>query len=123
MYTLDTNAIIYYLKGDAKVVETIKEVFGMNSPIYVSTVTEIELFGFHDLTDTEAADIDEFLHIVSVIPVDSRIARLAGAVRKNHHLKLPDSVIAATALFTGTRLLTRNVADFKKVPDLQVQGI
>lgn len=123
MYTLDTNAIIYYLKGDAKVVETIKEVFGMNSPIYVSTITEIELFGFHDLTNAEASDIDEFLHIVSVIPVDSRIARLAGMVRKNHYLKLPDSAIAATALFTGTRLLTRNVGDFKKVPDLQVQEI
>ena len=120
---MDTNVIIYYLKGDAKVVETVRKIFSMNSPVYVSTITEIELFGFHNLTDSEAADINEFLHIVSVIPVDSRIARLAGAVRKNHHLKLPDSAIAATTLFTGTRLLTRNVNDFKGIPNLQVQGI
>jgi len=46
VYTLDTNAIIYYLKGDAKVVETVKDVFDTNSPIYISTITEIELFGF-----------------------------------------------------------------------------
>jgi len=44
-------------------------------------------------------------------------------VRKNHGLKIADSAIAATALFTGSTLLTRNVKDFKRVPELKIQGI
>ena len=35
-------------------------------------------------------------------------------------LKLPDAIIAATALHTGTPLLTRNVKDFKKVRGLKL---
>ena len=40
-----------------------------------------------------------------------------------HRLKLADSAIAATALFTGTKLLTRNTRDFKNVFNLAVQRI
>ena len=55
--------------------------------------------------------------------MDSRIARLAGMIQKNHHLKIADGAIAATAIITGTRLLTRNIKDFKKVPDLDVEMV
>lgn len=54
------------------------------------------------------------------IPVDSRLARTAGMLRRLYALKTPDSAIAATALITGTALVTRNVSDFKKIPDLRV---
>ena len=114
---------MYYLKGEEEVVSAVREIFEKSSPVYISTVTEIELFGFHDLTDIEAGHIDEFLKIVSIIPLDSRIARLAGFLRRTHRLKLADSAIAATALFTGTKLLTRNTRDFKNVFNLAVQRI
>ena len=42
---------------------------------------------------------------------------------KKNNLKLADSIIAATALFTGTALLTRNVRDFKRVAGLRVEAI
>jgi predicted nucleic acid-binding protein len=86
-------------------------------------ITEVELFGFPQLSDEEAERIEKFLHTVSIIPMDSQIARLTGTIRKKHQLRIADSVIAATALFTGTRLLTRNVGDFKKVPELHIQEI
>jgi len=35
-------------------------------------------------------------------------------------LKLPDAIIAATALHLGMPLMTRNVKDFQKVPDLDL---
>ena len=67
--------------------------------------------------------IEELLATISVIPVDSHIARLAALVRRRHRLKVPDSVIAATAMFTGSRLLTRNARDFRKIPGLTVLKI
>lgn len=122
VYTFDTNVIIYYLDRDGRVLPIVHEIFERNSPVYVSTVSEIELFGFPRLTDEEAAEIDDVLRTVSLIPLDSRIARLAAALRKNHGLKIADSAIAATALFTGSTLLTRNVKDFRRVSELKLQN-
>ena len=123
MYTLDTNAILYYLKDDVGAVSVLRDVFAENVPIYVSAVTELELFAYSDLTAEEELLIEELLATISVIPVDSRIARLAALVRRSYRLKVPDSVIAATAMFTGSKLLTRNTRDFRKIPNFIVVKI
>lgn len=123
MYTLDTNAIIYFLKDEISVVSLLKGIFLQNVPLYISAITEIELFGFPKLTDTEAEQIEEILRTVAVIPVDSRIARIAGQIRRFYKLNIADSTIAATAMFTGTTLLTRNTHDFKKIPNISLHKI
>ena len=120
MYTLDTNAILYYLKDDAAAVSILRGVFAENVPVYVSAITELELFAFSNISLVEESLIEELLTTISVIPVDSRIARLAALVRRHYRLKVPDSVIAATATFTGSTLLTRNTRDFRKFPSLTV---
>lgn len=123
MYTLDTNAIIYYIKDDAGVIRVIDEILAKGFPLYVSTISEVELFRFPELGDAEAKKIDALLTTVFLIAVDSRIARRAADLGKLYGLETADSVIAATALFTGTTLLTRNIRDFKKVPNLRVERI
>jgi len=123
MYIFDTNAVIYYVKEESSVVSIIEDIYTKNIPVYVSVITEAELFGFPQLSDEEAERIEKFLHTVSIIPMDSQIARLTGTIRKKYQLRIADSVIAATALFTSARLLTRNVGDFKKVPELHIQEI
>lgn len=123
MYTLDTNAILYYLKDDSAAVSVLRGVFAENVPVYVSAVTELELFAYSDLSSQEESLIEELLKTISVIPVDSRLARLAALVRRHYRLKVPDSVIAATAMFTGSKLLTRNTRDFRKIPSLTVLRI
>src|SRR3989338_154189 len=102
MYTLDTNVIIYYLRDDAGTAATIREILSGGSPLYVSAITEVELFSFPLLGAREITQIEGLLRTVAVIPVDSQIARLAGALRRAYGLKTADSVIAATALFAGT---------------------
>lgn len=123
MYTLDTNAIIYYLKGDSRVSPLLNRLLGQNVALYISSLTEIELFGFSGLTETEEQAINEFLDTIGTIPLDSRVARTAGSLRRRYGLSVTDSAIAATALFTGTILVTRNVRDFKKVPSLKLLAI
>ncbi|MDP2630961.1 MAG: type II toxin-antitoxin system VapC family toxin [Candidatus Uhrbacteria bacterium] len=115
MYTLDTNAIIYYLKGDSQATVFFDTIIARNVPLYVSTITEVELFGFSALTNDEAESINQILTTVTIIPLDSRIARIAGSLRRQYHIKVPDSIIAATTLVTHTMLVTRNVKDFRKV--------
>ncbi len=123
MYTLDTNAIIYYLKDEPDVVTSLNTIFTQNVPIYISTITEIELFGFSKLSEQETAQIEAILRTVAIIPVDSRIARTAGFIRRNYHINIADSTMAATALFTGTTLLTRNIRDFRKIPNFSLQKV
>jgi predicted nucleic acid-binding protein len=123
MYLLDTNAVIYYVQEESSVVSIIEDIYTKNIPVYVSVITEAELFGFPQLSDEEAERIEKFLRTVSIIPMDSQIARLTGTIRKTYQLKIADSVIAATALFANAQLLTRNVGDFKKVPELHIQEI
>jgi len=124
MYTLDTNTVIYYQKRDARVVPVLRSILlESNTIVYVSTITEAELFSFSQLSPEEVAIINNILQTTARIPVDSQIARAAGRIRGTYHLKLADSLIAATALFTGSTLLTRNVRDFKNVPNLRLQQI
>jgi len=124
VYTLDTNAIIYALKGDTHALPVLRDIFADGSiPVYVTTITEIELFGFPQLHVDEAVLIENFLQKVSRVSLDSQIARAAAGIRRRYHLRLPDSVIAATTIFTNSTLLTRNVRDFQKVPGLRLQEI
>lgn len=123
MYTFDTNVIIYYLDRDENVWAVVRGIVGQNAVVYVSAMSEIELFGFPKLSEEEMLEIDGVLRTMSVVPVDSQIARLAGEIRRSYGLKVPDSAVAATALYTGSTLLTRNVRDFKKIPLLRLQGV
>lgn len=120
MYTLDTNIIIYYLKDDKKAVSLIRLLLSKNTAMNVSSVTEIELFGFPNLNPREEELIENLLKGLAVIPVDSRIARIAGFLRRTYKIKIADSAIAATALFTGSTLITRNAKDFNKVANLKL---
>ena len=120
MYTLDTNAIIYYLKDDPATVSSLRNIFAQNVPVYVSAITELELFAFSNLSAAEEKLIEELLTTVAVISFDSHIARLGAFIRRQYRLKVPDSVIAATALFTGSTLLTRNTRDFRRIPNLSL---
>lgn len=122
-YTLDTNAILYYLKDDAKAISLLREIIVHDAPIYISAITELELFAFSGISAQEQTLIEGLLTTVSVIPVDSHMARLASFIRREYRLKVPDSVIAATALFTGSALVTRNTRDFKKITGLSLLKI
>ncbi|CAN5788164.1 hypothetical protein BH23ACT12_BH23ACT12_11140 [soil metagenome] len=52
--------------------------------------------------------------------VDRRVADKAGELRRIA-LKMPDALIAATALVHQLALLTRNTSDFRKVPGLRLK--
>ena len=55
MYTLDTNAIIYYISEEPAAVQTLEDILAQEVPLYVSTVTELELFSLSTLGRVEEA--------------------------------------------------------------------
>ena len=55
-----------------------------------------------------------------VLQLSNAIVEKTIEIRKSVRIKLPDAIIAATALVHGYTLLTRNVSDFSNVTGLTV---
>jgi predicted nucleic acid-binding protein len=57
------------------------------------------------------------------LDVDRRVADRAGMLRRQHPgLRMPDALIAATALVYSVPLHTKNRRDFARVSDLRIRG-
>lgn len=125
MYVLDTNAIIYYTDGGPASVIVLERIFAEDDrPVYVSTLTELELFSYARITREEERRLETFLEAVQILPVTSEIARLAARLRRSYPgLKAFDSGIAATAISTNSALVTRNISDFRAVDRLSLMAI
>lgn len=124
MYVLDTNAIIYYTDDEPAAVAALEPLFSANYPIYISTLTELEIFSHASMTEEEAVRLEAFLEAVYILPLTSQMARIAGDLRRAHAgLKAFDSGIAATALFTHSQLITRNRRDFQDIDGLSLLAI
>jgi len=108
-YLLDTNIVLYLLRGDKDIPSLIK-----GSDIYLSFITEMELLSFPKLSSLERAKIESLLNDVLILEFNSEIKRTAIRLRSKYHLGLPDSVIAASSLFlTG---LTQNKIVIANLP-------
>lgn len=113
MHALDTNVVLYHLKG--QLAEPLP-----SGNLIVSIVTEIELLAFGELTPEQQTTIMTFLSGVTVVDLSQAIKsdaiwmRLAG-------LRLPDAVIAATAAVHGAVLLTHD-ARLLKAPGIVAQA-
>jgi predicted nucleic acid-binding protein len=58
----------------------------------------------------------------TVLDLSNNVVESCIEIRKNHKTKLPDAIIAATALFYDLVVVSRNVADFKNIKGIQVMN-
>ena len=112
---VDTNIILYAaVYNDDIATELLTE-----NNIFISDITEIELLGYHRLSDEEYVILSDFIATLTVIPINSIIKQKAIDLRRKFALKTPDSIIAATALQLGYFLVTAD-KKLQKIDDLQV---
>jgi predicted nucleic acid-binding protein len=100
-YLLDTNAIIYLVNG--RLASPLPE--GKYS---ISIITEIELLSFSGLSDEEEQRIRDFLHLLDRVPLSDTVRDQAIRLRRRNRMKLPDAIIAASALTQQAILLTND---------------
>jgi hypothetical protein len=55
-----------------------------------------------------------------LIEFDDKLINFVVYLRRKYKIKLPDAIIAATALYTNSTLITRNIKDFSKIKDLNI---
>ena len=109
---LDTNIVLYLLDGDEVLVEYLQD-----KTFYLSLVNEMELLGFKDITEDEEIVIKFFLDDCSVVDTNQGIKDVAIKLRKTYSIKLPDAIVAATAIFLGIPLISAD-KHFDKISEL-----
>lgn len=127
-YVLDTNIWIYHFKGVPDVVQFLQVTFGReNNSLLLSAITEAELLSAAVLRTDVALKLQITKLIQSadrIIEVSREIAQLAGDIRSSisselgRKIKLPDALIASTAIFMDATLVSNNDKDFADIANL-----
>lgn len=107
---VDTDVFIDHLRGSA-------ELSPGRSRLHYSVVTRAELFAGNSATDL----VSQLLAPFRELAVDRPVAERAGRVVREFQLRMPDALIAATALENRLSLATRNRKDFERVRGLRIR--
>ena len=112
---LDTNIILYHLGNK------------LQNPLEkrrysISIITEIELLSYSQLSEAEDKAIRSFIEGTTVIELINSIKDETIKLRKQYGLKVPDAIIAATALRLKAPLIT-NDKKLLGVREIQTQSV
>lgn len=117
-FLLDTNIILGFLNGHAK----INDFFRKNlkqQVIYASQITRMELLGYPNITTDEESSLKSFLSLIKILPISDVICDQAIILRRKKRLKLPDALIAATAICYDLSLITCDTDLLNSIETLQ----
>jgi len=113
-FIIDTNIVIYYL--DNKIpndqMPKLSQIFA--DSFNLSTISIIEILGWHKLSDVDKKKMELFLSNANVHFVDLSIQIKSIEIKQKRKIATPDTIIAATAILNGYTIVTRNVDDFSK---------
>lgn len=113
---IDTNSVIDYL--DNKLPEKANELIdGIESKI--SVITRMELLAWSGASNEQTFVLEEFINTSDVFALDEPVILKAIDIRKKHKTKLPDAIIAATAITNDYSLISNNDKDFKGIKGLK----
>jgi hypothetical protein len=115
-YLADTNAILYILSGN----ECMKPF--TNSRLAVSAISFMELLSFPSISAQEEDTIRRLLKCCDILHIDEAIIELTIQLRRAYRIKLPDAIIAATAVSCGFPLLTADTGFFR-IENLQIEKL
>lgn len=107
----DTNAVLYFMRGDACMDEF------MHKHFVLSVISRMELLSWSGLTIDGEGQIKRLLSRCVVCGITQNIEQKTIELRRTYNIKLPDAIIAATAICSGVPLLSAD-AVFSRVKEL-----
>ncbi len=112
-YLADTNAFIFLLDRHPALKPLVE------SEWFFSFVTEIELKGKFGISSIDLRVVSELLDTCQKIPFSESINELTIELRQKHRIKIPDAIIAASAITHNLPLLTFD-KDFTAIKSLDL---
>lgn len=128
-FLIDTDIIIYSLKGDARVNRWLRENDTIPKEISVITYGEL-IYGARKSQHPEKnlATVKRIGEIFPVVEISKGIMDVFGELKSRlektgARLDDMDSIIAATALYMNHTLVTNNTKHFSRIPDLVLEDL
>lgn len=115
-YLADTNAILYFLSGN----ECMKPF--VSSRFAFSVINEMELLSYPKITAEEEKQIRGFLEGSAFIGLTDSIKERTIQIRRTYNIKLPDAIVAATAIEYDMTLITADTG-FEAIKELKLEKI
>lgn len=109
---VDTDIFIDHLRGA-------RELRPGKHRLHHSVISRAELFAGTSATNV----VMQLLAPFRELPVDRAVAERAGRIRRESGTRLPDALIAATALEHQLSLATRNRSDFESIRGLRLRNL
>ncbi|MEP7323083.1 MAG: type II toxin-antitoxin system VapC family toxin [Saprospiraceae bacterium] len=116
---LDTKAVVSLLRNDLNLIKFISEA----PSIGISVITQIEFLSFSNLTENDIKLFWKFverINVFSILASDIAFVNKIIEVRKKYKLKLPDAIIATTAIINQAVLITADGV-FNKITGLEIR--
>ena len=128
MYLLDTDTIIYSLKGHKGVINNLEK--HIDDPVKISIITLMELYYGAYKSERVSGNLAKIKTIESsfeIIPAGNESAEIFGRLKatfqkKGTSLDDFDLIIASCALANNLILVTNNIKHFKRIESLKVDN-
>ena len=127
-YLIDTDTIIFALRGDSNVLANFEE--NKNLPISISLITYAELVFGAKRSQNEQKHMIKANHIRDIYPIEKLnegIMEVFADIKakifdKGIRIEDMDLLIAATAIYNELTLVTNNTKHFENVPNLKIEN-
>lgn len=113
---LDSNIIIYVAKKQLDPAGFIQP----EDELFISDISYMETLGYPFSDENEKQETTNLLNILFRFSIEESIVQKVVEIKQQRRIKLPDAIIAATAIIHNCAIVTRNVSDFQNFAGLVV---
>lgn len=105
-FLLDTNIILAIVKQRTEGLSMVETESANLKEYAYSSITRMETLGFPAITPEEETAIADLFACLTHLSISFDVEAATIRLRRKHKIKLPDAIIAATAVAHGLKLLT-----------------
>lgn len=115
-FLADTNALIYLLNGNSCMSPYLEKTLA------VSVISEMELLSYSGISKKDEENIKALFNDCTELPISNEIKEKTIEIRKKYKTKLPDAIVAASAIVYDIPLITADKG-FRQITELKLEFI
>ncbi len=118
-YLIDTNVVSDYFSASFSVAGMVFMDKVIDAVPNISIITQIELLCWN-ADEIIMQNVQYFIKDCVILDITHNVITHCIQLRKGKKIKIPDAIIAATAIAHGYSIITNNEKDFDKITGLKI---